>query len=183
MRITDLLRTIDLFARLPADDLDHLSHRMRERHLDQDEVLCHQGEPAQAMIIVTAGRIKLSAAEADGRMRTVRELAEGDFFGEIALFARERHTATATAVDESRVLVLEQDEFEALVASDVDGATSSSSAASSNRRSRSRRPTRPGMSSARPIARFTASVVLPAPPRGENTGCTRPLADTVALVA
>jgi CRP-like cAMP-binding protein len=117
MRITDLLRTIDLFARLPADDLDHLSHRMRERHFGRDEVLCRQGEPAQAMIIVTAGRIKLSAAEADGRMRTVRELAEGDFFGEIALFARERHTATATAVNESRVLVLEQDEFEALVAS------------------------------------------------------------------
>ncbi len=117
MRITDLLRTIDLFAQLPAEDLDQLTHRMREQHLRQDDVLCRQGEPAEAMIIVTAGRLQLSSAESDGRPRTVRQLAEGDFFGEIALFARERHTATATAATDSRVLVLEQDEFEALVAS------------------------------------------------------------------
>jgi len=117
MRITDLLRTIDLFAQLPAADLDQLTHRMREQHVRQDDVLCRQGEPATAMIIVTAGRIQLSTAEADGRMRTVRQLAEGDFFGEIALFARERHTATASALTDSRVLVLEYDEFEALVAS------------------------------------------------------------------
>ncbi len=95
MRITDLLRTIDLFAQLPAEDLDQLTHRMREQHLRQDDVLCRQGEPAEAMIIVTAGRLQLSSAESDGRPRTVRQLAEGDFFGEIALFARERHTATS----------------------------------------------------------------------------------------
>jgi CRP-like cAMP-binding protein len=117
MRITDLLRTIDLFAQLPAEDLDHLTHRMRDQHVRQNDVLCRQGEPADAMVIVTAGRIQLSTAEADGRMRTVRELGEGDFFGEIALFASERHTATATAAIESRVLILEQEEFEALVAS------------------------------------------------------------------
>jgi pilus assembly protein CpaE len=117
MRITDLLRTIDLFAQLPAEDLDQLTHRMREQHFRQDDVLCRQGEPATAMVIVTAGRVQLSAAEADGRTRTVRQLGEGGFFGEIALFARERHTATASAATDTRLLVLEQDEFEALVAS------------------------------------------------------------------
>jgi CRP-like cAMP-binding protein len=117
MRLTDLLRTIDLFAQLPAEDLDQLTHRMRDQHLRQDDVLCRQGEPAEAMIIVTAGKVQLSSAEPDGRVRTVRQLAEGDFFGEIALFAQERHTASATATTDSRVLVLEHDEFEALVAS------------------------------------------------------------------
>ena len=117
MRLTDLLRTIDLFAQLPAEDLDQLTHRMREQHLHQGDILCRQGEPAEAMIIVTAGKVQLTTGESDGRMRTVRQLAEGDFFGEIALFARERHTATASAASDCRVLVLEHDEFEALVAS------------------------------------------------------------------
>jgi len=117
MRITDLLRTIDLFAQLPAEDLDQLTRRMREQQLRQGEVLCRQGEPAQAMIIVVAGRLLLSVAESNGRVRTVRQLGEGDFFGEIALFAREQHTATASAETDSRVLVLDQEEFEALVAS------------------------------------------------------------------
>ena len=65
----------------------------------------------------TAGQVRLTTAEPDGRTRTVRHLGEGDFFGEIALFARERHTATASAASDCRVLVLEHDEFEALVAS------------------------------------------------------------------
>ncbi len=117
MRITDLLRTIDLFAHLSADDIDHVARRIHERAVGADEVVFRQAEPAEAMFIVTSGRIELSTGATNGRERSVRQLSEGDCFGETALLSGEQYAETARTVTDCRLLVLPKDEFEALVAS------------------------------------------------------------------
>lgn len=117
MRITDLLRTVDLFARLSADDLDHVARHMHERGVGADDVVCRQAEPADAMFIVTSGTIELSAEATTGRERSARQLTEGDCFGEIALLSGEPYAETARTVTDCRLLVLVKDDFEALVAS------------------------------------------------------------------
>jgi len=117
MRITDILRSIDLFARLSADDLDHLARRIHERAVGADEVVCRQAEPADAMFILTSGRIELSTSATNARERSARQLSEGDCFGEIALLSGEQYAETARTVTDCRLLVLAKDDFEALVAS------------------------------------------------------------------
>jgi CRP-like cAMP-binding protein len=115
MRITDLLRTIDLFERLSFDDLDQLSRRMQDRHLSPGEVAFRQGEQALAMYVVLAGCVELTTAGPDGRPPSKRQLSSGESFGEVALISGEVHQSTAAAVVESRVLELHRDDFEALV--------------------------------------------------------------------
>lgn len=116
MRINDLLRTIDLFEQLSSDELDQLSRRMHERRLQPGEVVCRSGDAVEAMFIVLSGCVELALPAGEGRPPTRHQLTAGDSMGEIALLSGEPHAATATAIGESRVLVLARDDFEALVA-------------------------------------------------------------------
>src|SRR5437868_6007967 len=48
MRVTDLLRTMDIFEALPTEELEPIAQLLRERRLGEAEVLCRQGEPGDA---------------------------------------------------------------------------------------------------------------------------------------
>src|SRR5712691_1195451 len=111
MRITDLLRTIDLFEHLSPEELDQLSRRMVDRHLRPDEILCRQGEPVEAMFIIVGGSIELTTTGVDSRPALSQRLGPGDSFGEIALISSEPQPSTATGVGEARVLALDKDDF------------------------------------------------------------------------
>jgi CRP-like cAMP-binding protein len=115
MRITDLLRTIDVFEQLSSDDLDQLSRRMQDRHLRADEILCRQGAPVESMFIVLSGCIELAAAALEGRPSSSQRLKAGDSFGEVELISGVPHPTTATADGHSRVLEFHKDDFEAIV--------------------------------------------------------------------
>src|SRR5207245_8627043 len=67
MRITDILRSIDLFARLSADDLDHLARRIHDRAVGADAVVRRQADPAEPTVIPTSSRSALSTPATDGR--------------------------------------------------------------------------------------------------------------------
>src|SRR5256885_13213195 len=97
MRVTDLLRTSDLFDQLSVEELDQLGRKFHERQVRRGEIVFRQGEPAQEMFIVVEGSIQLTSAWPDGRVRSVRQLTDGAAFGEIALFSGETHSATASA--------------------------------------------------------------------------------------
>jgi MinD-like ATPase involved in chromosome partitioning or flagellar assembly len=116
MRVADLLRASDLFEQLTTDEIQQLAQRLEVRQCHRDEVLCQQGEPAEAMFIIVDGCLQLTSLRPDGRLRMIRHLGDGESFGEIALFSGERHAATVTAVDETRVALLQKDAFEQLVA-------------------------------------------------------------------
>jgi CRP-like cAMP-binding protein len=55
------------------------------------------------MFVVHSGRVAVQIADRGGP-RTVAELTEGNFFGEMALFTGEPRTANIVAVEETEVL-------------------------------------------------------------------------------
>jgi CRP-like cAMP-binding protein len=115
MRLTDVLRTIRLFADLSSNDLEYVSHGVRDRHLQPGEVLCRAGQPYPSMVIVTGGCIELVTPAADGRPISTRRLGSGESFGEAALLSSSPQPGTATAIVETHVLELDRDDFDALV--------------------------------------------------------------------
>src|SRR6202158_814111 len=66
MRVTDLLRTMDIFEALASEELETIAQLLRERRLAESEVLCRQGDPGDALFIVTGGRIRLSTTDPSG---------------------------------------------------------------------------------------------------------------------
>src|SRR5579859_7658104 len=116
MRVTDLLRTMDIFAALPAEKLETIAQLLRERRLAESEVLCRQGDPGDAMFVVTGGRIRLSTTDPSGNEKTLTYFTDGQFFGETALLTGAPRSATASAETDSQVLVLDKVAFDDLLA-------------------------------------------------------------------
>ena len=116
MRVTDLLRTMDIFEALPSEELEPIAQLLRERRLLEGDVLCRQGEPGDALFIVTGGRIRLSTVDPSGNEKVLTYFTDGQFFGEMALLTGAPRSATATAESDSQVLVLQKHDFDLLLA-------------------------------------------------------------------
>ncbi|MDQ3808771.1 MAG: cyclic nucleotide-binding domain-containing protein [Chloroflexota bacterium] len=116
MRVTDLLRTMDIFEALPSEELEPIAQLLRERRLREGEVLCRQGEPGDALFIVTGGRIRLATVDPSGNEKVLTYFTDGQFFGEMALLTGAPRSATAIAESDSQVLVLQKHDFDQLLA-------------------------------------------------------------------
>jgi CRP-like cAMP-binding protein len=72
-------------------------------------------EPAEALYIVLSGSIRISEVPE----QDVARLGPGDFFGELALLQRTNHSKRADALEDSELMVVPKESFEALLADDA----------------------------------------------------------------
>jgi CRP/FNR family cyclic AMP-dependent transcriptional regulator len=71
-------------------------------------VVFSQGDPADTVLYLQQGSVKLSVLSRTGKEAVVAILGPGDFFGEGCLAGQPRRMATATALRASAVLVVEK---------------------------------------------------------------------------
>jgi CRP/FNR family cyclic AMP-dependent transcriptional regulator len=69
-------------------------------------VIFSQGDPSNSVLYIQNGSVKLSVVSSAGKEAVVGMLGSGDFFGEGALAGQPVRLATATAMTESRILVV-----------------------------------------------------------------------------
>jgi len=79
------------------------------------EFLVRQGDPADAMYLVTNGRLQVLGIAADGAETRIGEIGRGEVVGEMALITREPRTASVQAVRDTQLLRLPADAFTRLV--------------------------------------------------------------------
>jgi CRP-like cAMP-binding protein len=75
-----------------------------------------KGSPAEALYVVLSGRVRIFDI-VDGKEEEVSRVSTGDSFGELSLLLRTTHTKNAMAVEDSELMVVPRDEFEALLSS------------------------------------------------------------------
>ena len=97
------LRSLDLFGRLTTRQLTDLAGVVREETRKTAEPIVREGEVDDCMYLIVAGRVRITKGG-----RFLADLGPRDFFGEIAVFDGETRSATATAIDDARVLRLER---------------------------------------------------------------------------
>jgi CRP/FNR family transcriptional regulator, cyclic AMP receptor protein len=78
------------------------------------EVLFHEGERGDVMYVVQSGAVRISKHVA-GQDKLLAVLGPGEFFGEMAILNGKPRTATATAVEPTRCLVIEPQTLEDMV--------------------------------------------------------------------
>lgn len=98
--------TLPLLASLPPRHRDALLEIGGERELTKGTVVFHEGDPADAMFGLLAGRIKLVRYAASGREMLLHLVRPGQTFAEAALFGDATYPATAEALEPSRLWVL-----------------------------------------------------------------------------
>jgi MFS family permease len=101
-----LLRSLPLFAELPAPALEGLAAALRPVELSAGAVLIRQGDPGDAYFAIAAGELD---AVQDGQF--LGRYGRGDGVGEIALLRAVPRTATVIAHTAATVYQLDRDPF------------------------------------------------------------------------
>jgi len=111
----ELLRTVPLFSELSDEALASLGRLAARRRYPRDTVVFFENEEGDCLFMILEGRIKVTILGDDGREIILTMLGPGDLFGEMALLDNEPRSATAIAVEESELLLLQRSDFQAVV--------------------------------------------------------------------
>lgn len=104
-----MLARVPLFAHLSAAEIADIMRLLQARTIESGEVLVRRGEAAKSMYFITAGEVEIELP--NQRVR----LSDGTFFGEIALLHRTKRSGTVIANRKTRLLVLDAQDFHALI--------------------------------------------------------------------
>ena len=77
------------------------------------EILFKEGEMGTHVFFILSGKIRISTTydQESGAVHELATLSEGDIFGELAVLDDLPRSATATALEESRIIVLNREQF------------------------------------------------------------------------
>ncbi|MFL6828551.1 MAG: cyclic nucleotide-gated ion channel [Bradyrhizobium sp.] len=104
-----MLARVPLFSHLSASEIADIMRLLRARTIEAGEVLVRRGDAASSMYFITTGEVEIELP--NQRVR----LADGTFFGEIALLHRTKRSGTVTATRKTRLLALDAQDFHALL--------------------------------------------------------------------
>jgi CRP-like cAMP-binding protein len=112
-----ILETVELFDGFNSEELDAVAALCKERSFAKGDIVTEQGEPGAELFVVYEGFVEVIRADIvpDQSPRSVVHLGAGQIFGEMALVDHGPRSATVKAAsDPTRVLVIQQDDFERL---------------------------------------------------------------------
>jgi len=106
----DVVRKAPLFTALDDASAASLRASMSGVKLSRGQILFKEGDAGDRLFVVVDGKLKLGTTSNDGRENLLSILGPGDMFGELSLFDPGPRTATATAVVDSKLLALANDQ-------------------------------------------------------------------------
>jgi len=106
-----LLSGIEFFDFLKDDDRRELANVVDAIKLNAGETLFHTGDPGEALFVVRSGSIELYIKDTAGQKIVLTIAEEGSLFGELSLLDSGPRTATAIALNDSELLVLDRDDL------------------------------------------------------------------------
>ena len=105
------LRSVPLFASLDDEAARALRDLLEVRALPAGTVLFNAGDAGDAMYLIEDGRVRIFIIDEDKNEVTLTELAQGDFFGEMAIVDGKPRSASAAVSAPARLAVLKRDDF------------------------------------------------------------------------
>jgi CRP-like cAMP-binding protein/Fe-S-cluster-containing dehydrogenase component len=108
--LDDHLRSVPIFASLTGEFIDSLRSKVELIRYNKGDVICQQGDIADAFYLVRIGFVKVSEAHRGDEL-VLAYLGRGGYFGEIGLLGEGRRTATCTALDHVEVVRIHADDF------------------------------------------------------------------------
>jgi len=100
-----LVAHLPLFAGCSAIELDEILREARSVRFPKNTAVFEQGEDANSFFVLLHGHVRASKTTPAGEQIVVRYVAPGETFGVAMAIGLECYPATATAVDDSIVLV------------------------------------------------------------------------------
>jgi CRP-like cAMP-binding protein len=115
MNAADLLAQSSLFAPLSEEERSDLARFFAPQGYEKDEYLFWEGEPAEWLLFVTEGQVKMIKHSESGRETILATFGPGQIVGEVGVLVGEVYPATAQALEPTGTLSLRRDDYVALV--------------------------------------------------------------------
>ena len=107
----DYLANIRMFDHLDEDERTSLANVIDEFKVAKGQTLFAAGDPGDSLFIVVTGEIELFIKDTVGQKIVLHTAQPGDMFGELAMLDYGPRTATALALIDSELLVLDRDDL------------------------------------------------------------------------
>ncbi len=104
-----LVSHVPLFAGIGVMRMVEIATMLKPRHVPPLYTVVRQGDPANCMYFILSGELEVQVLPQPVRLQA------GDFFGEMGLLDREPRNATVTAVTDTQLLMLEEEDFNKLM--------------------------------------------------------------------
>jgi CRP/FNR family cyclic AMP-dependent transcriptional regulator len=106
-----LLGNVPLFSDFSAKQLEAISLVARTKSLQRREQLFHKGDHGGEIYAVASGKLKVLTTSAEGDDVVFSILGPGEVFGEVALLGATPRTASVSAIEDCRLLVIDRRDF------------------------------------------------------------------------
>lgn len=105
-----LLKGVSIFTEVPDEILVEALQVIKEVHYGAGQRIIEKGDVGTSMYIIAEGRVRVYDGD-----RTLNLLGKWDVFGEMAALDTEARSASVSAIEDTRMLCLEQEDLYLLI--------------------------------------------------------------------
>ncbi len=105
---TEHLNRVPIFAPLSDDETEQLANASTSRVYAPGEAIVRKGKEGNSMFVILKGSVKVQIPE-NNYQKTVNQLGQNDFFGEMSLLTGEPRSASVIAEEETEVLQIKKE--------------------------------------------------------------------------
>jgi CRP-like cAMP-binding protein len=105
------LESIFLFAELTEEELAKVAAVLKKKSYSKGDKIFSENEPGGQLHIIQSGEVTITRVIREGQQQNLSNLSQGMYFGIVSLIDGQPHSATATASTDTKLLVLNRDDF------------------------------------------------------------------------
>ena len=111
----DRLKEINLFKDLSAEEIDSVASVLEDAFYKKGAVIWEEGSAEQGLQIIDHGKVRITRTTREGHRQVLSVLKDNKFFGELSLLDGRSHSASAEAVEDTKLYILHRSQMEKLL--------------------------------------------------------------------
>jgi len=108
------LAKVSIFSGLAENELVFVAQRAVPRHYSAGEIVFSEGEPCAGLYVVESGHVRIFKSSSGGREHVLSVDGPGSSIAELPVFDGGNYPASVAAVDETTLLFISKQDFQAL---------------------------------------------------------------------
>jgi putative ABC transport system ATP-binding protein len=114
--ISQFLEKCSVFKDVNPTSMAGIANKMKPEKYHPGDMIIKQGDPGDKFYLIRSGRVEVRI-ETQGKQRSVKNLKQGDFFGEMALIKNEPRAASIIALEPTDLYFLPKIDFNEVIQS------------------------------------------------------------------
>ncbi len=109
------LKEIKLFKGLSDDEIGIVANVLDESLYKKGAIIWEEGAPEQGLQIIDHGKVRITRKTSENHRQVLAVLKDDNFFGELSLLDGRSHSASAEALEDTKVYILHRSKMETLL--------------------------------------------------------------------